>query len=65
MRRSNQANKTQVEKEVARRKYGERQVDKWVKWSFTMRGKVLWKELMEQIKRYKFCLLYTSPSPRD
>ena len=36
MRRSNQANKTQVEKEVARRKYGERQVDKWVKWSFTM-----------------------------
>ena len=49
MRRSNQANKTQVEKEVARRKYGERQVDKWVKWSFTMRGKVLWN-----------CLLYTS-----
>ena len=53
MRRSNNINKTKVEKEVARRKYGERQIDKWVKWSFTMRGKVLWKELMEQIKRYK------------
>ena len=53
MRRSNKINKTEVEKEVARRKYGERQIDKWVKWSFTMRGKVLWKELMEQIKRYK------------
>ena len=50
---SNKINKTEVEKEVARRKYGERQIDKWVKWSFTMRGKVLWKELMEQIKRYK------------
>ena len=53
MRRSNKINKTDVEKEVARRKYGERQIDKWVKWSFTMRGKVLWKELIEQIKRYK------------
>ena len=53
MRRSNKINKTEVEKEVARRKYGERQIDKWVKWAFTMRGKVLWKELMEQIKRYK------------
>ena len=40
MRRSNKINKTEVEKEVARRKYGERQIDKWVKWSFTMRGKV-------------------------
>tara|TARA_R100000353_G_scaffold124311_1_gene88230 strand:- start:564 stop:770 length:207 start_codon:yes stop_codon:yes gene_type:complete len=53
MRRSNKINKTEVEKEIARRKYGERQIDKWVKWSFSMRGKVLWKELMEQIKRYK------------
>ena len=60
MRRSNKINKTEVEKEVARRKYGERQIDKWVKWSFTMRGKVLWKELMEQIKTK----IKTGASPR-
>ena len=52
MRRSNNINKTKEEKQLARRKYAERQVDKWVKWSWDMRGKVLWKELVEKLKQY-------------
>ena len=52
MRRNSKVN-PKLSKIIARKKYAERQIDKWVKWSFTMRGKVLWKELMEQIKRYK------------
>ncbi len=53
MRRNGKANfKEQHNKEIARRMYAVRQIDKWVKWSFNMRGKVLWKELMEKIKQY-------------
>jgi hypothetical protein len=52
MRRGSKINKTKHEKELARRKYGERQVDKWIKWSWDMRGKILWKELERQLKRY-------------
>ena len=53
MRRSNNINKTKEEKQLARRKYAERQVDKWVKWSWDMRGKVLWRELVQKLKQYK------------
>ena len=52
MRRSNNINKTKEEKQLARRKYAERQVDKWVKWSWDMRGKVLWRELAQKLKQY-------------
>ena len=52
MRRSSKTNKTKLEKELARRKYAERQIDKWVKWSWNMRGKVLWKELIDKLKQY-------------
>ena len=52
MRRSNDINKTKEEKQLARRKYAERQVDKWVKWSWDMRGKVLWRELVQKLKQY-------------
>jgi hypothetical protein len=52
MRRSNNINKTKEEKQLARRKYAERQVDKWVKWSWDMRGKVLWRELVQKLKQY-------------
>jgi|TARA_A100001201_G_scaffold99929_1_gene86005 hypothetical protein len=51
MRRNSKIN-TEVEKQLARRKYAERQIDKWVKWSWDMRGKVLWRELMEKFKQY-------------
>jgi len=52
MRRNRKLN-TEETKQLARRKYAERQIDKWVKWSYTMRGKVLYRELMEKIKQYK------------
>jgi hypothetical protein len=38
---------------IAKRKYAERQVDKFVKWSIEVKGKVKYKELMEVINMYK------------
>jgi hypothetical protein len=38
---------------MAKRKYAERQVDKFVKWSLDVKGKVKYKELMEVINMYK------------
>jgi hypothetical protein len=40
------------QKEVARRKYAERQFDKWVKWSITHRGKVLFKDIIKKQIEY-------------
>lgn len=40
-------------KAVARKKYAERQIKKWVDWSINMRGKVLYKELIQQIEKYE------------
>ncbi len=34
-------------KKVARARYAERQVDKFIKWSLETRGKLLYKELVE------------------
>ena len=50
MRRNSTLN-TEETKRLARNKYAERQIDKWVKWSWNMRGKVLYRELMEKIKQ--------------
>ena len=33
-------------KELARRKYAERQIDKWIKWSIDVKGYVKWKDLV-------------------
>jgi len=46
MRRNNKVN-PQLAKQIARQKYAERQVDKWVKWSWDARGKILYRELVE------------------
>ena len=51
MRRNNKVN-PRVEKELARRKYAERQIDTWWKWSFKQKGKVLYRELIEVQKKY-------------
>ena len=40
-------------KYLARKAYGERQIDKWVKWSWNNRGKILWKELVEKQNEHK------------
>ena len=39
-------------KVIARQKYAERQIDKFVKWSWNVRGKVIYKELVEYQNQY-------------
>ncbi len=39
-------------KAVARQMYAERQINKWVKWTWEMRGKVKYKELVELQDQY-------------
>jgi len=34
-------------KQIAREKYAERQIDKFVKWSWNMRGKVKYKDIVK------------------
>ena len=51
MRRNNKVNPRES-KRLARQKYGERQIDKWWKWSWEMRGKVKYKELVEYQNKY-------------
>tara|TARA_R110000751_G_scaffold100088_4_gene193953 strand:+ start:156 stop:329 length:174 start_codon:yes stop_codon:yes gene_type:complete len=41
------------QKQLARRKYAERKIDTWVKWTWEQRGMVLYKELMDIRKQYK------------
>ena len=51
MRQNNRVNPRE-EKRIARQKYGERQIDKWWKWSWGIRGKVKYKELVEYQNKY-------------
>jgi len=51
MRQNGAVNSKQA-KVVARQKYAERQIDKWVKWSWEVKGKVLYTELVEQQDKY-------------
>ena len=52
MRRNNKVNPWEA-KRIARQKYNERQIDKWCKWSWEMRNKIKYKELVEQQDKYK------------
>ena len=36
-----------VTKQIARKKYAERQIDKWIKWRMDVKGYVLFKDLVE------------------
>ena len=45
--RQNSAANSRKAKVIARQKYAERQIDKFVKWSWNTRGKVLYTELVE------------------
>jgi len=40
-------------KQIARQKYAERQIDKFIKWSWEIRGKVKYKELVELQDQYE------------
>jgi IS1 family transposase len=51
MRRSNKINTAEA-KRIARSKYAERQISKFVKWSWETRGKVKFKELLELQDKY-------------
>ena len=51
MRRDSKVNPQQA-KRLARQKYAERQIDKFVKWSWETRGKVKYKELVEYQTQY-------------
>ena len=51
MRQNNRVNPRE-EKRIARNKYGERQIDKWWKWSWEIRGRVKYKELVEYQNKY-------------
>ena len=39
-------------KQIARQMYAERQINKWVKWSWEVRGKIKYKELVELQNQY-------------
>ena len=51
MRRNSKIN-IEREKEIARRKYAERQIDKWWKWSWDVRGFVKFKDLVKIQERH-------------
>ena len=51
MRRNSKVN-IEREKELARRKYAERQIDKWWKWSWEVIGFVKFKDLVKIQERY-------------
>jgi len=52
MRRNNKLN-TEQQKQLAREKYAERQFDRWVKWKWDTHGCIKYKELIEQLEKYK------------
>ena len=51
MRRNNKVHPA-VAKVIARKKYAERQIYKWWKWSWEKRNKVKYKELVEKHEQY-------------
>jgi hypothetical protein len=50
--RSSSAMDSKQAKLIARRKYAERQIDKYVKWSISVRGYLKYKNLVEQQNKY-------------
>jgi hypothetical protein len=51
MRRNNKVN-PKLSKIIARQKYAERQIDTWWKWSWNVRNKIIYKELVEVQDKY-------------
>ena len=51
MRRNNKANSQQA-KVLARRKYAERQLEKFIRWSIESKGHLKYKELIEYERKY-------------
>ncbi len=51
MRQNSRVNPEQAKK-IARLKYAERQIEKWIKWSINNRGFIKYKELVELHDKY-------------
>ena len=51
MRRDSKPNPFEA-KRIARQKYAERQIEKFVKWSWDVRGRVRYKELVELMDKH-------------
>ena len=51
MRQNNRVN-PQLAKKIAKQKYKERQIDKYIKWSIEARGYVKYKDIVEQQEKY-------------
>jgi len=51
MRQNSRVN-PQLSKQVARQKYAERQIDKFIKWSINQKGYVKYKDIVEQQDKY-------------
>jgi len=51
MRQNNRTHPEQAKK-IARIKYAERQIEKWIKWSITNRGYIKYNELVEIHDKY-------------
>ena len=52
MRRDSKVNPWEA-KRIARQKYAERQIDKFVKWSWDIKGRVRYKDIVELQNEYK------------
>ena len=53
MRRNSKANIIEIrKKEVARRHYALRQIERYIKWTVEVRGYLKWKDLKNQYKKY-------------
>jgi hypothetical protein len=50
--RQNRRNNPEQAKKIARLRYAERQIEKWIKWSINNRGYVKYKEVVEIHDKY-------------
>lgn len=41
-------NNSREEKRLARKKYAERQFDKWIRWSFEIKGRIKYKDILKK-----------------
>ena len=46
------SNNSRKKKELAKKRYTDRQIDKWCKWSLKTKGKIKFKELVKQQDKY-------------
>jgi len=44
----NRETNSREEKRLARKKYAERQLDKWIKWSFEIKGRIRYKDILKK-----------------